>query len=464
MEVINAEDSSKPQSSLSIKHCDNPLLISCNWQISNNKQLNDAVATSPMQHMSRRINCEDVASEDTSIALQPMGSGTVSTTDPCMLNIKVSNCQRIARIAVVSEGNVLEIFKQFGEYETTILAEFIDEYEENVVFIGETMIHPPSTEVSIKFIRTKNKGPPMWIYGIRLFLTESAEQAKFSAFDYDIIRTFLSNTSNGKMSQGSEMVKKVFGVYDKQKITKNNRGEFSETYASGSRYDKSTNEIGNSNEGEFPNCGNNYEQSGDVKCKSRVIKNGTECLNCKENCNKADIDDETCVENNIKSTKKEKSSIFNYKDFIQTFLNNASNEKMNQELDVTNMFGLYDQFDNNKITNNEQFYQKVLKAFTSDTDFLKYKNEITKENKERNCQSCTANDKKLDSYEHKNGNVQRNGNEEYTNCEDYQKSDINLKIYIDNKFHDLEKRLMERIDKIEANTNRKLDAILERLG
>jgi len=82
---------------------------------------------------------------DTCIALRPMDSA-----EPCMLNIEVSNCQKIARIAVVSEGNVLEIFKQFGEYETTILAEFIDEYEENIVFFGETTIHPPTTEVNIK--------------------------------------------------------------------------------------------------------------------------------------------------------------------------------------------------------------------------------------------------------------------------------------------------------------------------
>lgn len=96
-----------------------------------------------------RINCEDVASANTCIALQPVDSSD-SNTEPCMLNIKVSNHQRISRIAVVSEGNVLEIFKQFGEYETTILAEFIDEYEGNIVFLGETSIHPPTTEVSIK--------------------------------------------------------------------------------------------------------------------------------------------------------------------------------------------------------------------------------------------------------------------------------------------------------------------------
>lgn len=96
-----------------------------------------------------RINCEDVASVDTCIALQPMKSSLDSNIEPCLLNIEVPNYQ-IGRIAIVSEGNVLEIFKQFGEYETTILAEFIDEYEENVVFLGETMIHPPTTVVSIK--------------------------------------------------------------------------------------------------------------------------------------------------------------------------------------------------------------------------------------------------------------------------------------------------------------------------
>lgn len=91
-----------------------------------------------------RINCEDVAFLDTCIALQS------SNFEPCILDIKVTNCQKVARIAIVSEGNVLEIFKQYGEYETTILAEFIDEYEENVVFLGDTMIQPPTTEASIK--------------------------------------------------------------------------------------------------------------------------------------------------------------------------------------------------------------------------------------------------------------------------------------------------------------------------
>lgn len=114
-----------------------------------------------------RTSYEDVASMDTCISLQPANSmmsnaksnesmnpctnsNMDSNKEPCMLDIKVTNCQKIARIAIVSEGSILEIFKQFGEYETTIFTDFIDEYEGTTVFIGETTIQPSTTEISIK--------------------------------------------------------------------------------------------------------------------------------------------------------------------------------------------------------------------------------------------------------------------------------------------------------------------------
>jgi len=92
----------------------------------------------------------------------------------------------------------------------------------------------------LQFIRTKNKGPAMWVYGIRLFLTDSVKEAKPSAFDYDIIWTFLSNANNGK-SQGSETVKSIFE--DKQEIMRNYREKLLETFASSSRYDGCINNI-----------------------------------------------------------------------------------------------------------------------------------------------------------------------------------------------------------------------------
>ncbi|XP_077266707.1 uncharacterized protein LOC143899861 [Temnothorax americanus] len=466
MEIMNAEDMGEPRALLSTERRDSPPLVSCNWQISNNKRFIDAVTTAPLRYAPARINCEDVASVDTCVALQPMDSGTESNAEPCTLNIEVSNCQRIARIAVVSEGNVLEIFKQFGEYETTILAEFVDEYEGSIVFLGETMINPPTTEVSIKFIRTKNKGPPMWVYGIRLFLTESIREAKPSAFDYDVIRTFLSNASNGKTSQGSEIAKKVFGFYDREEITRNYEEKLLETHASGSRYDERINENGRSdNDKEFPNCGDNYERS-NVKCKNRAVRRDseTEHSNCEENYKSSGADIKTCIDNNTESIKKTKSGIFNYKDFIQTFLSNAGNGKMSRETDATRMFGLHDKFDDNEIVN-EQFCQKILGTLTSDSDLFKRKNKIAKGDDEKDRRSC---------------------DEECTNREDYKKSDTDIKIYIDDKFHDMEKRLMEKIDEMEARyvdnkfhdmekrlmektdemearMNQKLDAILERL-
>lgn len=70
-----------------------------------------------------------------------------------MLDVRLTNGQRISQIAVVSEAYVLEFFKQFGEYETTKFAEFVDEFEDNSVYFAETAIFPHATEASIKVQR-----------------------------------------------------------------------------------------------------------------------------------------------------------------------------------------------------------------------------------------------------------------------------------------------------------------------
>lgn len=293
----------------------------------------------------------------------------------------------------------------------------------------------------------------MWVYGIRLFLTESTKEAKSSAFD-DIIQAFLSNASNGKMSPRSEMMKKIFAVYDKREITRNYTEKLLETHALDSKYDKCINR--SNNEKEFSNCENNYEQSNAIECTNGVVRrdNETKFLNCEENYKELDADIKTCIDNT-------KSGIFNYKDFIQTFLSNTSNDKMSQESDMIRMFGLYDKFDDNEIINNEQLYQKILGTLTSDSNLFKCKNEIVKADNGKDRLSHEI-DEKSDSFEYKNKNI-RNNDEECSNCEDYKKSDVDIRIYIDNKFHDMEKRLMTRIDEMEANTNQKLNAILEKL-
>lgn len=295
----------------------------------------------------------------------------------------------------------------------------------------------------------------MWVYGIRLFLTKSTKEAKPRAFDYDIIRTFLSNASNGKMNQESEKAKRICEFYDKQEIMRNHRKKPLETHASGSRYDKIG---GSNNEKEFPKCGDNYEQSNTTECKNRVLRRDseTEHSNCEENYKKSDAD--RCIDNDTKSIKERKPGIFNYKDFVQTFLSNASKS---QESDITKMFKFHE-FDGNESMNSELLYQKMFGTVTSDSDLFKCKNKSAKGNNERDRQSYQADNEKSDSLECKNKNIRRNS-EECTNHEDYKKSNIDIRIYIDNKFCDMERRLMERIDEMEANTNQKLNAILERL-
>lgn len=70
---------------------------------------------------------------------------------PCTLDIKLKNRdKKISRIGIVSEASVLEIFQDFGEYTTTIFAEFIDEFEDSSVYYAEVAFERPSSEVSIK--------------------------------------------------------------------------------------------------------------------------------------------------------------------------------------------------------------------------------------------------------------------------------------------------------------------------
>ncbi|CAK9824320.1 hypothetical protein ANTRET_LOCUS2505 [Anthophora retusa] len=174
--------------------CKEFLEISCNWQITNNKQYYDAFTVAPSSQESEKTNYEDIVSLNTCISLQP----TESTNEPCMLDIKLTNDQKISRIALVSEAYILEFFKQFGEYETTIYAEFIDEFEDNTVHFAETAIIPHTTEASIKFTKTRHKNSVMWIYGIRLYLTEPSNEPKnFSTeiFNPEIIQNFLSRLS-----------------------------------------------------------------------------------------------------------------------------------------------------------------------------------------------------------------------------------------------------------------------------
>ncbi|CAL7937698.1 unnamed protein product [Xylocopa violacea] len=148
-----------------------------------------------------------------------------------MLDIKLTKGQRISQIAVVSEAYVLEFFKQCGEYETTKFAELVDEFEDNSVYFAETAILPQTTEASIKFTKTKTKNTGLWIYGIRLYLTEPRDESKnFSTeiFNPEIIKNFLAkfnfndegnDTTNGVQSHYTKTAN------SKSKSTQDNNGK-----------------------------------------------------------------------------------------------------------------------------------------------------------------------------------------------------------------------------------------------
>ncbi|XP_076382603.1 uncharacterized protein LOC117219547 isoform X2 [Megalopta genalis] len=137
------------------------------------------------------VDIDEIVNLNTCMSLQP----TQSSNEPCMLELKLPNHQKISHIAMVSEGYVLEFFKLCGEYQTTVFADLLDEFEDNSVYFAETKFSPPTSEASIKFTKTKSKDSVMWIYGIMLYITESTAESKTlfpPIFNPEIIKQFLS--------------------------------------------------------------------------------------------------------------------------------------------------------------------------------------------------------------------------------------------------------------------------------
>ncbi|XP_015110459.1 uncharacterized protein LOC107036791 isoform X2 [Diachasma alloeum] len=148
---------------------------------------------------------DDIANEFTSIEIQPKAEH-----EPCTIDIKLKNGQKIVRMGISSEAEVLEIFKESGEYATTIFSEFIDEFEGCTVYLGGVVFDRPTTEASIKFTRVKNERSSVFIYGIRLVLDDSkpSNNPTSEQLDYNnIISDFLTllhprrnNNLTGKVS------------------------------------------------------------------------------------------------------------------------------------------------------------------------------------------------------------------------------------------------------------------------
>lgn len=300
----------------------------------------------------------------------------------------------------------------------------------------------------------------MWIYGIRLFLIDSIKEVKSSAFNPDIIQTFLSNC---KESQGAEMAMKLFGYYNKQEIVNKEPlcQKKLEFFASNSEYSECKDGIGRDGEKDCLNCEDSYEKSNSIEYKSEIERrdNENKCSNC-EDYKKQDENIVTCMNSEMESIKEAKSDAFNYKNFIQTFLSNG-NGNVNREPEMALKMLEYNK---QKIVHNDELYQGNLKTLVStlaNSEYLGYKSMNGKGNSEKECSNHRGKHEKSNSFESRN--LRRASKKDYPNCSEDKKFDIDIKTYIDSKFYDMENKLMQRIEEMEVSTNKKLNAILEKL-
>ncbi|KAK2584299.1 hypothetical protein KPH14_006695 [Odynerus spinipes] len=203
------------------KTAKNFMQVSCNWTIDNNKHYVDAITTMPLSVVPERISLDDIISLDTCICLHSMEQ----EIEPCKLDIKTTNSQKISRIVILSEAYILEFFKQYGEYAGTVFAELVDKFDGNFVHLAEVTLDPPTTEASIKFTKTKNTQPILWIYGIKLILTEPVKENESEMLDYTVTN-FLINL-NGSTRKQANIAKKMLESFTSQGSNTTNDNDMS---------------------------------------------------------------------------------------------------------------------------------------------------------------------------------------------------------------------------------------------
>ncbi|XP_012281379.1 uncharacterized protein LOC105700276 [Orussus abietinus] len=207
MEVT--EDSSKPADSTNTSAPKEDIFeITSNWIISNDRCFRDTISTVALSKAMGMPSLEEMVSLNTCVQMLRLPRDE----DCCTWGIKVTNGQKIARVAVVSEASVLEFYKQCGEYWTTAVAEFVDEFDDKAVYITEVSVEPPSTEIRIKFVKTKYKRPVMWLYGIRLVLTEPMPPEEREAFDFNVINNFLPKSKSVLTLEKTRKLIQVFST------------------------------------------------------------------------------------------------------------------------------------------------------------------------------------------------------------------------------------------------------------
>ncbi|KAK0098712.1 hypothetical protein PV326_004866 [Microctonus aethiopoides] len=192
MEVLNANEPNITSIFNDNTMANNLFEISSNWlAVEGNRKLENVISYQLAVDSPLRMTLDDIVDEKRSLEIKP----TADDNDGCTIEIKMKDKYKIIRIGVVSEAAILEIFRDAGEYATTIFADFIDEFEDASVYYAETTFDRPTTETSIKFRRIKNNRTSMFLYGIRIIVEEiTIENPSEELLDFRFISDLLKIT------------------------------------------------------------------------------------------------------------------------------------------------------------------------------------------------------------------------------------------------------------------------------
>ncbi|KAG8264458.1 hypothetical protein J6590_011749 [Homalodisca vitripennis] len=121
------------------------IILTSSWTVGD--QTRNLENTLTFSVPSKSVGLEDVVQVNTCIHLIQ----DPESDDPCTITVKLPHTRDpISQSVIVSEAKIIELFGSCGEYLSTSVGEYVDDFEDCSVYLSTFSVKPPSREITYK--------------------------------------------------------------------------------------------------------------------------------------------------------------------------------------------------------------------------------------------------------------------------------------------------------------------------
>uniref|UniRef100_A0A1B6JV12 Uncharacterized protein n=1 Tax=Homalodisca liturata TaxID=320908 RepID=A0A1B6JV12_9HEMI len=183
------------------------IILTSSWNIGD--QTRNLENTLTFSVPSKSVGLEDVVQVNTCIHLIQ----NPESDDPCTITVKLPHTRDpISQSVIVSEAKIIELFGSCGEYLSTSVGEYVDDFEDCSVYLSTFSVKPPSREITYKLQKTRH-ADKMWLYGINLQLVPVNQSLPvFSSINFQSVNEMLKEAKI-PLSENAEKAKAFLQAY-----------------------------------------------------------------------------------------------------------------------------------------------------------------------------------------------------------------------------------------------------------